>query len=206
MIDEKPTTVPVEPAVAPLPPRLADPGMSDEAVVRATGKSWDEWLALLDAWGAAGRTHPEIATHLHEIHGVDGWWAQMVTVGYERARGMRAVHQHADGFSASASRTFPVPLDRLWRAFDDATTRARWLDAETFTPRSRNEGKSFRLDVPADGSRVAAWFTAKGPAKSAVAIEHSRLLDSAQVAETKVRWKARWDRLAAVLADDDAGA
>ena len=50
-----------EPPVAVLPPRVAEPGMSDEAVQRGTGKTWDEWLVLLDGWGAAERTHPEIA-------------------------------------------------------------------------------------------------------------------------------------------------
>src|SRR4051812_21497174 len=38
-----------------LPPRVAEPGVSNAAVQRATGKSWDEWFALLDAW--QGTTH-----------------------------------------------------------------------------------------------------------------------------------------------------
>jgi hypothetical protein len=63
-----------------LPPRVAEPGMSDEAIKKGSGKSWDEWFALLDAWGAMEKTHTEIARHISEELEVDGRWAQGVTV------------------------------------------------------------------------------------------------------------------------------
>ena len=47
-----------------LPPRVAEPGMSDEAIKKGSGKSWDEWFALLDAWGALEMTHTEIARYI----------------------------------------------------------------------------------------------------------------------------------------------
>src|SRR5688500_7375884 len=78
-----------EPAAAP----TVDLGMSSEALRRRTGRGWEEWLPLLDAWGAVERSHPQIATYLRDELGIDGWWAQGITVGYERARGMRAVGQ-----------------------------------------------------------------------------------------------------------------
>ena len=65
-------------------------GMSDEAVKAATGKDWSQWHAFLDASGAAEKSHKQIALDLHAA-GVPGWWAQMVTVGYERMIGRRAV-------------------------------------------------------------------------------------------------------------------
>ena len=66
----------------------------------------------------AGRTHnhTEIARHVYETYSIDGWWAQSVTVGYERARGMRALHERPDGFSGNAGKTFPVPVERLFAA------------------------------------------------------------------------------------------
>ena len=45
---------------------------------------------MLDGWEAASRSHTEIARWLREEHGVDGWYSQSITVGYERARGLRA--------------------------------------------------------------------------------------------------------------------
>ena len=63
-------------ALPPLPPRVAEPGMSDEAIAKGTGKSWDDWFRILDAWDATTKGHPAIARYLHEELGVPGWWAQ----------------------------------------------------------------------------------------------------------------------------------
>ena len=73
-----------------------EPPMSDDAIRERTGRGWDEWFALLDAWEAASRPHPDVARWLRDEHGVDGWSAQSVTVGYERARGLRAPGQRPD--------------------------------------------------------------------------------------------------------------
>lgn len=44
---------------------------------------------MLDAAGARDWPHKQIAEHLVAAHGVDGWWAQSITVGYEQATGRR---------------------------------------------------------------------------------------------------------------------
>jgi hypothetical protein len=64
--------------------------MTDAPSGAAPGKGWSEWFRILDAWGSTKRSHWEIARYLRSRDGVGGWWAQTVTVGYERARGMRA--------------------------------------------------------------------------------------------------------------------
>ena len=46
-----------------------------------------------------------MAELLHEKYSVPGWWSQMVTVGYEQARGLRVKHQKKSGFEISATRT-----------------------------------------------------------------------------------------------------
>jgi hypothetical protein len=79
------TEPPAEAETQPVAPVTDAPGArrpySDEVVRANTGRTWDEWFALLDAWGGAQRPHPEIARWLVEEHGVGGWWAQGVTVG-----------------------------------------------------------------------------------------------------------------------------
>ena len=102
-------------ATKPEPPATEDLGQSDETIRRATGKGWKQWIRLLDDWGARERTHTEIARHVNQVFGVSGWWAQTVTVGYERARGMRAKHQRPDGFSVSVSKTVAVDAATLSR-------------------------------------------------------------------------------------------
>lgn len=49
-----------------MPPRVAEPAMSDEAILRGSGKTWNEWFALLDTWGGTERTHPDIARYVAE--------------------------------------------------------------------------------------------------------------------------------------------
>lgn len=180
-----------------LPPRVAEPGLSDAAIRKATGKGWDEWFALLDAWGGTKHSHPDIARHVADAHGVDGWWAQSVTVGYERARGMRALHERPDGFSMSASKTFPVPVERLFAAFVEPEERERWLEAVALRNRTSQPHKSARFDVLPGETRLNATFIAKGPEKAVVQLQQERLAG----AEDVTRWKAVWKEQLAVLAD-----
>jgi hypothetical protein len=169
--------------------------MSDQAIRRGTGKGWDEWLRILDAWDGPSHTHGEIADYLHQEHGVPGWWTQSVTVGYERARGMRAPHQGPQGFRVGVSKTFPVDVDRLFGAFAEPRKRSRWLEAGTLKVRTTLPGKSARFDFRDGTTRVLVYFAAKGPAKASVAVQHERLPDAAAVEEMRAFWKERLARL-----------
>lgn len=176
-----------------------DLGRSDQTIRRGSGKGWEEWIALLDAWGARSRTHTEIARHVSGDLGVEGWWAQAVTVGYERARGMRAPNQNADGFRAYASKTVAVDVEHLRAAFVEAKRRSAWLEPGTVRVRPNRSPNAARFDVVEDGSRVSAGFTDKGDGRSSVTIQHDRLPDAAAVTEMKAFWKERLARLAALL-------
>ncbi len=183
-----------------LPPRAADPGRSEAAVRRGTGKGWDEWFRILDRWGGTSRTHTEIVRHLNEEHGVPSWWSQTVRVGYERARGMREPHQTTKGFQVGVSRTFPVGVMQLCMAFEDDNRRRRWLEAGTLKLRTSQRGKSARYDFRDGTSRVHAYFASKGRGKSSVAIQHERLPDADAVEEMRAFWKERLTRLGQILA------
>src|SRR5688572_364341 len=119
--------------VTPAPPaRVADPaaraGMTDAAIAAKTGRTWNEWVRVLDGDGAATMRHRDIAALLHERHGVPGWWSQMVTVGYERIKGLRERGQRLSGaYEATKSKTFAVPVKTLFEAWADDNTRRRWL-------------------------------------------------------------------------------
>ena len=76
---------------------------SNESVLKATGRSWAEWYALLDGAGARELDHGAIASKVHELGDVTGWWGQQIAVSYERARGLRAVNERPDGYSVPAS-------------------------------------------------------------------------------------------------------
>lgn len=189
-----------EPGGAPLPPRVTEPEVSEEAIVRATGRGWDDWLRILDERGIEGYAHRETAAWLRTELGVGGWWAQAITVGFERARGLRAAYQVADGFTVGVSRTLPVSSGRLWSAFADEAARSRWLEPGLLRPRTAQPGRTARFDVAGGSSRVVVGLTAKGDAKTSVTIQHERLASAEEVEERRAFWKARLAALGELLA------
>jgi hypothetical protein len=178
--------------------RLA--GMSDAAIKEGTGCTWNRWVHALDHDGAAEMSHRDIAALVRAKYKVGSWWTQTVTVGYERIKGLRVRGQQRNGtFGATKSRTFNVPISALFDAWTDASIRKRWLNEAGVRVRTATAPKSVRLGW-SDGTIVAAGFTAKGAAKSSVAIEHSKLPDKAAADRVKEEWSERFDALGALLA------
>ena len=174
-------------------------GMKDAVIAEKTGRTWAEWVETLDRHGAAQMPHRDIAALASKEYGVGAWWTQAVTVGYERIKGLRVRGQRRDGtYEASKSRTFNVPVAELFDAWADAPVRKRWLDAAGAKVRSATAPKAMRILWP-DGSVVIAGFTAKGPAKSSVAIAHTKLPDRETANQLKGYWAERFDALADVL-------
>lgn len=163
------------------------PGMSDAAVKAKTGKTWAEWIAALDKAGAKAMSHKEITALLSKRHKLADWWSQMVTVGYERAKGLRELHQTAKGFNTSVSRTLATGLDQLFEIWDEARTRGSFLK-EAIAVTTRNPGKNMRFAWDKDGGKVEVRFTAKGPEKAQITIDHMGLANSAAVKRVKEFW------------------
>lgn len=183
------------PALPPLPPRVAEPKMADATLQRATGRSWDDWFRILDDWDATTKGHPVVARHVREAHGVDGWWAQTITVGYEWARGLRQAHETPGGFQVSVTRTIGASADEVWRDFTEARRRNRWLPAGTLRVRTGTgtPGRSARFD-DADGRLVHIYLTAKGE-RSSVAVTTEGLAGPDEVVAQRDVWRGRLDRL-----------
>jgi hypothetical protein len=173
--------------------------MSDEALEKKTGCSWEKWVHALDRHRAHEMSHREIARLVHEKYAVDGWWAQCVAVGYERIRGLRERGQRRDGgFEASKSKTVPVPVDVLYDACALARTRRRWLPDVDVKVRTATRPRSLRFGL-GDGTIAALWLVSKGDSKSSVTIQHLNLPDRAAADRSKRYWGERLDALATLL-------
>jgi hypothetical protein len=121
-------------------------------------------------------------------------------VGYERIKGLRAMGQRRDGsFEANKSRTFAVPLARLYAAFHDGRLRARWLPGVDLTVQTATREKSMRISWP-DRTSVVVGFTGRGVTKSQVALTHEKLPDRATQTRAKEYWAERLEALEQVLA------
>ncbi|HEX6756001.1 MAG TPA: hypothetical protein VF109_08650 [Mycobacteriales bacterium] len=181
---------------------------SDEAIRQRTGLGWEEWFDLLDEWGAAERTHREIAREVAGRLGVHplAWNAQAVAGSYERARRGREVGRREDGFAITASRTVGVPAARLHRAFADPAERERWLPGAGLTVRTATPPRTARFDTPDGTSRVHVTIDARGERVAAVAVEHARLADAAAAEKAKAYWRERLTALKAALERETADA
>jgi uncharacterized protein YndB with AHSA1/START domain len=185
------------PARAKAAPRLA--GVGSSAVLKATGRTWEEWLKVLDRAGAKTMPHKDISALLARKFSLNNWWSQMVTVGYEQARGLRKVHQQASGFAANASRTMAHALDKLFQAWHDPATRAQWLRDAPVEVKGSTRGKYVRMKWTQGGSNVDVGFTARGPGKTSVQVSHGKLKSAAEVARQKAFWKDALARLEAMF-------
>jgi len=194
--------------------------ITEAAVLRATGKGWAHWLGILDRWGAAEKGHAAAARHMAERHGLSPWWAQTVTVRFEKERGLRVRHERPDGFSITVTRTIEVPLAEAWSAWTTAKGWNRW-----FTTKARlnlreggrysngdQDAGVFRSIAPAKrlcltwenakhcpGTLVEVRFAAKGRGRCTVAVEHLKLASADDAAEMKQGWSWAMDSLRAWL-------
>ena len=173
-------------------------GMRDEAVEAKTGRDWRGWVAVLDGEGATSKTHREIAKLLVDEHDVAPWWAQTVTVAYERIRGLRDKGQRrGGGYDVNKSKTVAVPIAKLYAAFG-AAKRAVWLPDATPQVKTARREKSMRLAWE-DGTSVDVYFWEKGPDKSQVQLQHRGLPDKRSADRVRVFWTERLNALARVL-------
>jgi hypothetical protein len=164
---------------------VSDPGMGDDRIVEATGRGWDEWCSIIDDQPGRDAGHTAIAAHLVERHGVDGWWAQTVTVGYERIRGIRLKYQMADGtFTAGKSKTVDIDCELLRKMLlVDRDDLFPGFDTEL---RSKPESRNVRITIGAGTAEFSLEPTADGRTK--VTIAHAKLPTSAEV----TAWRQYW--------------
>lgn len=173
----------------PTPTPKQTAGISDAAVEKATGKTWAEWLKSLDAAGAKQMSHREIAAFLHDQQKCSPWWSQMITVGYEQARGRREKHQKPAGYSISASKTITVPVAQLFAACSDPKSRRRWLGAHRLAVHKTTANKSIRATWGDGATSLEVNFYIKAENKTQITVQHNKLSDAKAAQQMKIFWR-----------------
>ena len=173
-------------------------GISSAAVKKATGRTWAQWLTVLDKAGAKKLSHKDLAQHLHRQATLPDWWCQMVAVGYERARGLRLKHQKPDGFEISVSKTMAAPVDRAFAAWKDPGLREQWLPHSPLTIRKATPHKSIRILWP-DETSLSVNFWPKGPLKCQVVPQHAKLPTPEAAEKMKAYWSEKLELLRVFL-------
>jgi hypothetical protein len=99
-----------------------------ESVHKGTGKSWNQWIALLEKSGARSWTHQEIVAHLVKKYHLSPWWRQLVATSYEIQIGRRIQGQNQKGlYSTVATKTFPLSQKKMWNFLSSDAGIAIWL-------------------------------------------------------------------------------
>lgn len=203
-----------------MPKPGVSPGMSDEAVRKGTGKGWEEWIRILDRWGAVEKAHKAIARYLSDELGLDGWWAQTVTVGYERARGLRELGQVKGGFGLDVQRLIAASRTQAYEALTDPKLLSKWFTTRAkvdlrvggrYSNRDGDEGVFLALAPPrrvrfswenrnhAPGTVVEINLTPQGGGKVAVRLTHSKLRSKQDREGMKEGWSWAMDSLKSFL-------
>ncbi len=186
----------------------------DETYKQKTGKSLMEWVEELNSHQAVDWTHKQVVAHLISQHKLDDWWAQMITVEYEKHHGKRTLGQTQDaGFEIGAQRTFPVDATELWELLMSPEGSVLWLGdslaiplekGQTFSAtgndyeiRSLSDGEKLRLRKTSSDNTVSTiqlYVTPKKD-KSTLLIHHEKLQDESMRATMKTHWHNVLDKL-----------
>lgn len=182
----------------------ATPPHSETAIRENTGHSWDEWVALIDAGPGREAGHTAIATWVVEEHGIGGWWAQGVTVGYERITGLRLPGQMKDGtFTVAKTKKLDLDGTEFRELLNDDDARSSLLPGLTSQLRSKPTTKApkFSIADAETGDDLGILQFRVDPAASGckLVVTHEKLPDP-DSAET---WKQYWADWLEALADQD---
>ena len=99
----------------------------------------------------------------------------------------------------NASKTVAVPVERLDEAFADPELRERWLPGAGFEVRTARPARSIRANWEDGSTRLVIAFTARGEARSQVALAHERIPDAGTADKLKTWWRERVAVLKQVL-------
>ena len=188
--------------------------ISETKFIEKTGHGFDHWFAVLDRFEGVRKGHTASARHLYADHRVDGWYAQGITVAYERARGVRVANQRCDGaFEVSVSKTIAGDAKAIIRVLTDPRRRARLETSDkTLLPalaRALEAPKSKGFIVRPDGlgryrynwgdTTVQFYMVPKPGNKVSVVVTNMKLAGADLVEQRRGVWREMLNSLAAAV-------
>jgi hypothetical protein len=161
--------------------------ISDTAVRTATGKTLKEWFAIFDTAGAKKMAHRDRVDVIWKTYVESGWWAQMVTVEYERARGLRDVNQTTQGYSVSVHKTVLMPLADLRNAWYTLLKSKPVAAKKLEDQHSKTKRAMIRYKAKEGG--VVVSFDERSGGKSRIMVEAIKLPSKESVERERAYWK-----------------
>ncbi len=197
----------------------SDQPQTDDAIRAATGKTWEQWFAALDAFGAAVKGRRATGDHLVGELALDPYWSSTLVVEYEKARSIVEKDGRPKGYMICVSKTVAASADDAFSAFADPKALASWFgkgttaefqeggryqndDGDRGTFKKIRPGKSlvFTWENPREepGGVVEVKFQPSGK-KLSVMVAHDRIQGRAHADGLRRGWGQALDALKARL-------
>lgn len=165
--------------------------ISDKVLKEKTGKGWEEWINILDKDKAIEMNHKEMATHLCNKYKVDSWYAQTISNGYEKEKGLRVKHEKATGdFEISKTKVFNIEHSKLFDLVKNLIEKDFFGHVEITT---LNENKNIRLKGSDKNSFSFDFYNKEN--KTQLVIQQFKIKDSNEAEEMKKFWSNKLKEL-----------
>jgi len=179
-------------------------GKSDEAVKKATGKSWQKWFEILDKEGFRDTPHKDIVVWLIDKGLIksswpagrsfnEDWWAQSVVVGYEEKIGRRVFGKREAGdFSVSIGKSLNGTPDEVLKTWQGLVKGKKEFNKVKVKGGSRisqtNNWRYWKADL-VDGSKLSVNIGPKGDAQSSFSVTLDKLKDKKAIETCRKYWR-----------------
>ncbi len=201
----------VDPTVSPHP-------ATDDSCKKETGKSLQEWFAVLDERGGPSVGRRDIGNFLYFECKNGEWWSPTIYTEYERARGVTDKDGRPTGYSICATKQVKAPVNDVYKAFTDAGTLDKWFGPGTKLDLrdggSMENADGNKMDIVrvrenkdlrmiwhgSEPSPVEAMLKGSG-GKTMITVNHTRIQDRAEADGIRAAWTEALGKLKTLLED-----
>lgn len=192
--------------------------ISNKSILKNTGKSWLEWVQLLNKHGAMNMSHKEIVKLLKTRYKQNLWWQQQVAISYDIYVGRRIEGQNSKGkYSASPVKTIHKSSAKVWKFVTSSAGQKIWLGE--FADFPLDKGSSFEADGGYYGevrtilknkrlrlkwiesetekkSYLQIHVIARGTNKCMLIFQHDEIATAREKDKFKTQWKTALEQIA----------
>lgn len=164
--------------------------LTPEATREQTGKTPDEWFALVDSRLGRDPGRKAVGDFLFKEMKLDTWWATTLVVGYEQARGIVEKDGRPRGYAICATKSIAAAPERVFALI----ASAKWTGADTeIAVQKSTPAKLIRFALKGgghpDGELVEIKLT-PAAGKSSIVLNHERIQDRGRADGLRDVWGA----------------
>ncbi len=195
-----------------------DHPVTNEAAKSETGKTLDEWFAVLDKQDGLKQGRRANNNYLAEQK-VDFWWCTTIAVEYERHHDLRKKDGLFEGYFVCSTKTIAAPPADVYKACANAADLSKWFgpgtkadvkDGGSYENKDGDKGKFLRVRPGKDlrltfenagcssPTQVDIQFQDKGKGKTGLLVNHTRIQTRAEADGLRAAWAGALDQLKAI--------